>query len=182
MIPEKVIEDLQEDIVDFQAELESLEGDLDNVIMRANAKSSSELIKRIRSQIRKDFDTHTDRETTSLLNWRIEPKGKTHTIYTKAPHARAHEYGSGIYAGKGEYDITPNGNYPLKISNWDNYDTDSVDGETPDVFYFDKVSHPGVEGKHFLQKVWNKYAITEDKVVSNIDDELQDSIERNLDG
>lgn len=198
MIPEKVIEDFRNEVIDFDTELEALEQDLGNVYRAGLKKSANEIRDRIKSKVEMEFDNlETDRGDVSLSEWHAIGGKNTYTVFTNAPHARAHEYGSGIYAGKGEYTISSNGDYPLEFY-WENYsgkeyvksqtdiklvnsaDVAKLSQEQP--IQLDSVSHPGVEPKFFVQNVWNKYVIGQNKPVSNIGDELQDSIERNLDG
>jgi hypothetical protein len=180
MIPKEVIEDFQSEISEFKREINTFSKDLDNVLNDGLEKSGKELKGRIVRKVERRFDTNTDRNTTSLTNWKNVgyPSVNEREIYTKAPHAEAMEYGSGPY----KIPESPTGVSFV----WEDAPPDAPPateaGEYSDKHYFPQVSREGREPNFFLDSVWNKYNHQENKVVSNIGDELQDSIERNFNG
>jgi hypothetical protein len=183
MIPKEVIEDFQSEISEFKREINTFSKDLDNVLNDGLEKSGKELKGRIVRKVERRFDTNTDRNTTSLTNWKNVgyPSVNEREIYTKAPHARAMEYGASYTIPESPTGVSfvwedPPPDAPPATDVSKSSDT----GEYSDKHYFPQVERER-KPNLFLDSVWKKYN-QENKVVSNIGDELQDSIERNFDG
>jgi len=196
MIPKEVIEDFQSEISEFKREINTFSKDLDNVINGGLEESGKELKGRIVTKVEKEFDTNTDRDTTSLTNWKNVgiPTINKRIIYTNAPHAEAMEYGSGAYKipesptgvsfvwEDPPPDAPPATDVSKSSDNLRESTLKDKAGEYSDKHYFPQVSREGREPNFFLDNVWRKYIYNENKAVSNIGDELQDSIERNFNG
>jgi hypothetical protein len=194
MIPKEVIEDFQSEISEFKREINTFSKDLDNVINDGLKESGKELKGRIVTKVEKEFDTNTDRNTTSLTNWKNVgyPSVNEREIYTKAPHARAMEYGASYTIPESPTGVSfvwedppPDAPPATDVSrSSDNLRESTLKDKAGE--YSDKHYFPQVERERkpnlFLDSVWNKYNHQENKVVSNIGDELQDSIERNFNG
>lgn len=75
-----------------------------------------------------------------------------HYFYATSDLVKYHEFGTGRDAGNGGYVIRPNGDYPLGIpaSRWTG-PNHMVNGDTGKV-HLEYVVHPGVRGKHFMQR------------------------------